>query len=153
MNTRTWVIRGSLAGVFLSLASPAIGSDAWIGTWRANTAKSRYSPGPPPKESRLTYEVTPLGVRVTSDGTDVGGRQQAATFVAPFDGTDVAYSGYSTADATAPRRVSDRVYTNVLKKDGRVLNNIRVEVSPDGRTLTATITGKVNNVVVYDRVR
>jgi hypothetical protein len=152
MTARNRAIRGFLALGALALAPLADAADGWIGNWRVNTAKSKYSPGPAPKEGKLSYEVTPDGVRVTSDGIVVGGQQRTAMFVAPFDGTEVAYSGHSTAEATAPLRVSDRVYTNVLKKGGKVLNTIRVEVSPDGRTLTATIKGRVNNVVVYDRI-
>lgn len=152
MSARSWVIRTAAAALVVAAPAAAFAQDAWIGSWRVNKAKSKYSPGPPPLETRLTYERTSNGVRVTADGVDVGGLQRSSTFVAPFDGTEVPYSGYSTADATAPQRVSSRVYTNVLKKGGKVLNTIRVEVSPDGKTLTATIKGKVDNVVVYDRI-
>jgi hypothetical protein len=58
MNRRTIVMLGLLSAVFAT-AAPQVGltqSNPLIGTWKLNLAKSKFSPGPPPKSQTLTFE-------------------------------------------------------------------------------------------------
>jgi len=57
MNRRTRLV---LAGITLMglMASPQLGfaqseSDPFLGVWQLNVAKSKYSPGPPPKSQTM----------------------------------------------------------------------------------------------------
>ncbi len=150
MTNRTWVVKALLALSVVALCAPAFAAENWVGTWTVNLAKSKYSPGPPPKEWTLTFERTPAGIKLTSAGVDGRGKQ-SMTFVSSFDGTEVKWVANPDADACAPLRMSDNVYVNVNKKGGKLLHTVRVEASADGKTLTVTQTGTINNVVLYDR--
>jgi len=46
-------------------------TDAVIGTWKLNVAKSKYDPGPAPKGSTLTLEVAGDGIKVVQTYTRV----------------------------------------------------------------------------------
>ena len=58
----------------LVLGSIAEAADNQVGTWKLNVAKSKYSPGPPPKEGTLTVEAIPNGLKITIHGTDAEGK-------------------------------------------------------------------------------
>ena len=50
------------AGMFVVTAlSAAQSKDPFVGTWRLNVAKSKYSPGPAPKSQTATYEAAGKG--------------------------------------------------------------------------------------------
>jgi len=49
-------------------SSVALAAEAWLGTWKLNTAKSKYSPGPAPKSLTLTWEATADGIKHAADG-------------------------------------------------------------------------------------
>ena len=43
------------------------GADPLIGTWKLDVAKSKFSPGPPPKSITVRFEAAGEGVKVTAD--------------------------------------------------------------------------------------
>ena len=45
-----------LAFALFGLAAVLIAAEPFAGTWKLNTAKSKYTPGPPPKSATITYE-------------------------------------------------------------------------------------------------
>ena len=52
-----------------ALAAPAFAQppDPWVGTWRLNSAKSKYTPGPAPQElARHHYGHSPGGIKQTT---------------------------------------------------------------------------------------
>ena len=57
-----------------SLLSGFAQTDPFIGTWKLNLAKSKYSPGPPPKSQTATYDAAGDGVKVTVKGTNGQGQ-------------------------------------------------------------------------------
>jgi hypothetical protein len=56
------------------LGAAAQAADPQVGTWKLDVAKSKYSPGPPPKEITLTIESQPDGLKFTIVGTDAEGK-------------------------------------------------------------------------------
>jgi hypothetical protein len=126
-------------------------TEKWIGTWKMNPAKSKYSPGPPDREWTLQFEKTDAGIKLTSFGINAQGEKRAYTFVSRFDGTEVLWMNNPSMDACAPLKMNDNLYVNIAKKGGKLLQIVRVEVSQDGKTLTVVQTGNVDNLVVYDR--
>ena len=56
-----------LAGGVLVLAvlATAQPTDPFVGIWRLNLAKSKYSPGPAPKSVTATYEMAGPGYKVS----------------------------------------------------------------------------------------
>src|SRR6185436_18485819 len=55
-------------------SSVALAAENWLGTWKLNVAKSKFSPGPAPKSRTLKFESTADGIQqsadtITSDGS------------------------------------------------------------------------------------
>jgi hypothetical protein len=147
----------AVCGVTLISASLALAGDNWIGTWKLNVAKSKYSPGPAPKSLTLKFDPAPGGIKLTQEGVDAEGTAAKGGYDAKFDGKEVPYAGNPDADMATPKRIDDNTYQNVWKKAGKVTITAKVVVSADGKTLTVTQTGTngkgeaVNNVAVYDK--
>jgi hypothetical protein len=135
-------------------ASPA---DPHVGTWKLNTAKSKYSPGPAPKEVTMKIETKGAGVHLTQTGTDGAGKPIKVEFTANYDGKDTPVTGVTNTDTIALKRVDANTSESTLKKGGKVAMTVISVVSKDGKTRTSTFKGTdaagkpVNNVAVYDR--
>jgi hypothetical protein len=138
-------------------SSVARAAENWLGTWKMNTAKSRYKPGPAPKSLTLVFESTADGIKLTSDGLDSEGNPTHGEYVSKFDGTDVPWTGNPDADAASASKIDDNSYRNVWKKDGKPTITAKAVVSKNGKTFTTFQKGTnakgqaVNNTVVYDR--
>lgn len=137
--------------------SVALAGDNWLGTWKLDVAKSRYSPGPGPKSQTLKFESTKDGIRLTSDGVNSDGKATHGSYVSRFDGKDVPWEGNPDADTASAKKIDDNSYGNVWKKSGKTTITAKVVVSNKGKTLTVTQVGTdatgrtVNNTAVYDR--
>ncbi len=150
---------GSLGvfSVMLLASSTAVAADNWLGTWKLNLAKSKFSPGPAPKSLTLKFEASQDGIKLTSDGVDADGKPTHGSYTSKFDGKDVPWAGNPNADTASPKRIDANSYQNTWKKDGKVTVTAKAVVSADGKTLTVTQTGKnakgeaVNTTAVYDR--
>jgi hypothetical protein len=138
-------------------SSVVLAAENWLGTWKLNTAKSKYSPGPGPKSLTLKFEATADGIKLTSDGVNAEGKPTHAEYVSKFDGTDVPWEGNPDADAASAKKIDDNNYENIWKKEGKTTITAKVVVSKSGKTLTTTLVGTnakgetVKNVAVYDR--
>jgi hypothetical protein len=138
-------------------SSVALAAESWLGTWKLNTAKSKYSPGPAPKSLTLTWEATADGVKHASDGVTGEGEPMHSGYVSKYDGADVPYTGNPDADMASAKKIDDNSYENVWKKDGKTTITAKVVVSKNGKTITITQTGTnakgqaVNNTAIYDK--
>ncbi|HEX9689563.1 MAG TPA: hypothetical protein VGB47_10905 [Thermoanaerobaculia bacterium] len=142
---------------FVLSSSVALAAENWLGTWKLDVAKSKYSPGPAPKSLTLKFEATADGIKLTSDGVNAEGNPTHGEYVSKFDGKDVPWKGNPDADTAAAKKIDDNSYENVWKKDGKTTIIAKAVVSKSGKTLTVTLTGTnakgqtVNNTAVYDR--
>src|SRR6476620_9259520 len=132
--------------------------DPFVGTWNMNVAKSKYSPGPAPKSSTVTYEAAGTGYKVSVKTEPASGAAQAWSYTNNLDGKDAAVSGNNpNADWITTRRIDANTIENVSKMGGKVTITSRIVVSADGKTRTNTQTGtdakgqKVHNVLVFER--
>ena len=149
----------SLAACCAIVLSSSVGlaEENWLGTWKLNTAKSKYSPGPAPKSLTVKWEKTADGIRLTSDGVNAEGEATHGTFTSKFDGTDVPWEGNPDADTASPKKIDDNTFSNVWKMGGKATINAKGVVSKEGNALTVTLVGTdskgrtVNNTLVYDR--
>jgi len=138
-------------------SSIALAAEAWLGTWKLNAAKSKYSPGPAPKSLTLTFEVTADGIKHAADGVNGEGEPMHSGYVSKYDGADVPYTGNPDADMASAKKIDDSSYENVWKKDGKPTITAKVVVSKNGKTMTITQTGTnakgqaVHNTAVYDK--
>ena len=144
--------------VVFGLTVTAQSKDPFVGTWKLNLAKSKYSPGPAPKATSSTYEAAGKGYKVTVKTEPASGPAQEWSYTSNLDGKDAAISGNNpNADTVAAKRIDAHTLEIVNKKGGTVTSTQKNVVSADGKTRTVTTTGttadgqKVHNVAVYER--
>jgi hypothetical protein len=154
--------RNLFVRVLLVCAATWIGSAAafagenWVGTWKLNPAKSQLGSNAV-RAQTLSFESTPAGIKLTSEGTDAEGKPMKGGYTSKFDGKDVPWAGNPMADMACPKKIDDNTYENVWKKGGKATVSAKVSVSADGKTLTVTQTGTdpqgkaVSSVAVYDK--
>jgi hypothetical protein len=140
--------------VAVAMIFQAVG-DPLAGTWTANLEKSQRDPNHQFTELTMRFEVTPDAVTLTYFGMNRAGHQESSTVVLYPDGKE-----YPTRQApgvmTIATRTERRLET-ITKKDGAVLGRGAYEVSADGKTLTATVTGvdasgkSFQQMIVFDR--
>ena len=148
----------SAAALVLVFVATAQSPDPFVGTWRLNVAKSKYSPGPPPKSQAATYEAAGQGYKVSVKIEPATGPVQQWSYTSNLDGKDTPITGNNpNADMVAVKRVDAHRLESVNKKGGKVTTTQRNVVSADGKTRTVTTTGvdgqgqKVNNVAVFEK--
>ena len=143
----------------VSAVARAQSADPWMGTWKVNLAKSTYSPGPKPTVAGTVKMETASGaMKSTIDGVNAQGRPTHTETVSKFDSTDVPVKGAAAPNSTSAfKRIDGRTFQVVGKVDGKPTVTTVVKVSADGKTLTATQTGKnaqgqsVKNMIVADK--
>lgn len=154
---RTFAFGAVLTLGFPAMSLSAQATDPASGTWELNLAKSKFSPGPPPKSLTRTFEVTGADVKYTLKGIDAEGKPTLQQFTAKYDGKDYPVTGSPDFDAISLRRVNAVTAKATLKKGGKVVQTTRRVVSKDGKTLTLSTKGTnakgqaVNNVLVFDK--
>jgi len=140
-------------GVLLAQSNPS------IGTWKLNTAKSTFSPGPAPQSLTLTLEAQGNGVKASAEGTAANGSRTAWSYTANYDGKDnpISGTGPSGADTIALKRINPNPTELTFKKAGKVVRTARRVVSKDGKVMTITAKGTnadgrlVSDVLVFDK--
>jgi hypothetical protein len=143
--------------VLLFGAAAKAASDPQTGTWKFNSAKSLYSPGPAAKSITLTVWAEEKSVKIHSEGIDGEGKATKVDFTANFDGKDYPATGIAAGDMVSVERVDGTTLRVSMKKDGQTVMTVTSVVSMDGKMRTSTFVGKdamghdVKNVVVYDK--
>jgi hypothetical protein len=148
-----------LAAVVLAVAAVAAAQqkDPLVGTWNLNLAKSKYSPGPPPKSATTTYEAAGKGYKVSVKMEPASGPAQQWSYTTQLDGKDSPITGNPNADAVAVKRIDANTLESESKQGGKVVVTQKIVVAADGKTRTVTTTGtnaqgeKVHNVAVYEK--
>jgi len=158
MNRRTLTTM-ALLGLAAATALPQIAfaqSDPFLGTWQLNLAKSKYSPGPPPKSQTANIQGDGQNHRVTTTGIDAAGKPTSAAFTRIYDG--MPHPGVTPDfDALSLTRVDDHTLIISRTKAGKLVQTVTNVVSQDGKTNTITTNGTdgngrpINNISVWDK--
>src|SRR6266436_3591664 len=153
MKARATVL--TLALCFVGVAV-CFAADAFIGTWKLNEVKSKFSPGAP-KNATVVYEAVGDNVKVTIDGIDGDGKPTHNEWTGKYDGKDYPVTGDPNSDARSLKKIDDRTLGFNVKKGGKVTTSGRIVVSADGKSRTVTTTGtdvtgkKFSSNAVYDK--
>jgi len=132
----------------------------FVGKWKLNVAKSKFTPGPGLKSANRTVVAEGSGAKYSQEGVAADGTAFTYSFSSNYDGKDSVVSGSGMpggADAVAITRVNPHKTTAVLKKDGKEIGKASAEVSKDGKTTTITAKGKgadgkeFSSVSVFDK--
>lgn len=155
---RVTLILAAVAVLPVALLASAQAKDPFVGSWKLNVAKSKYSPGPPPKSIAATYEAAGKGYKISVRNESASGPVQEFSFTTNLDGQDVPVTGTNmNADMVAVRRIDANTIEMVNKKGGKATTTQRNVVAADGKSRTVTTTGtdgqgqKVNNVTVFEK--
>ena len=143
----------------LALVSVFLGAqaDPAVGTWKLNTAKSTYMPGPMPKTNTVTIAAAGSGYHVTAKGEDAAGRPTGIDYTVTADGKDSVVKGAPAYDTTSLKRIDANTTEQIRKKEGKTVQTATRKISADGKTMTVTTRGKdeagrtLNTVAVYDK--
>jgi hypothetical protein len=153
MKVRTTLL--TLALCFLAVAV-SFASDANLGTWKLNEAKSKFPPGAP-KNTTVVYEAAGDSIKVTVDGVDKDGKPSHNEWTGKLDGKDYPLTGDADADTRSYKKIDAHTTDLTNKKAGKAVATGKIVISPDGksRTLTVHVTDpsgkKVTYTAVYDK--
>ena len=141
-------------------ATLSAAKDPFVGTWKMNHAKSKYTLGMPPKEQIATITVKGRNMNVRIDAITAEGKKTMVHYTIPYDGgmgkmseTTPAYDGISAKHIGPNEREISRL------KDGKAVFTARSFVSEDGNSMSVFSKGvsplgkPVDAHVVYDRLK
>lgn len=146
----------TFAVCFIAAAVCLASSEAQMGTWKLNEAKSKIGSGAP-KNNTVIYEAAGDSVKVTIEGTAPDGTPTHSEWTGKFDGKEYPSTGNPNEDMRSLKQLDDHTLQVVSKKGGKVVLTGRVVVSSDGKTRTVTVKGtdaqgkKFASTAVYDK--
>ena len=147
-----------LIGFLMAFVGAALAQgDALNGTWKLNTEKSKYDPGPGPKNQTLVISGTDAARKIVVDLTPATGNA-VHWEVSGATGAQLPVVGTNpNADHYVFARVNPTTIEAQYFREGKPTIKQSAVVSADGKTLTVTGTGTdaqgrtVRNVAVYDK--
>lgn len=128
--------------------NPLAQDNPFAGTWKLNTAKSKFVPGPGPKSMTRTIVAQGAGANYSFEAVGASGASSAYSFSTNYDGKDSVITGTGApggADTIALKRVSARKVEGTLKKDGKEIGKVVAELSSDGKVTTVKSKGKTGD--------
>lgn len=153
MRTRTIAIAAAL---LLAAGAMAFGTDANMGTWKLNEAKSKI-PAMAPKNTTVVYEAAGDSIKVTVDGIDGQGKPSHNEWTGKFDGKDYPLVGDPQSNTRSYKKIDDHTIELTNKKDGKVTVKGRIVISADGKSRGVKLSGtdpqgnKVEYTTYYDK--
>jgi hypothetical protein len=111
MNRRTTSSLTAMTFLGLAIAAlPQAGfaqSDPTTGLWQLNPAKSRYTPGLPPKSQRVYIQAEGQNLKLRNVGVSAEGDPTSAVTMWIFDGMPHPVTGNPNFDGVASTRVRE----------------------------------------------
>jgi len=115
-------------------------SNPFVGTWKRNTAKSKYTSGTPLKEETVTIQMVGGQEQVTANGTLPDG----SPFSLKYEIPDKGGAGKilpGRFDAVSGKRIDDNTSDTSFMKGGKEMLHFHSVVSKDGKTMRITVKG------------
>ena len=145
-----------LALTSLVFVSMALSAD-FGGTWKLNTAKSKYDGIPMPKELTVTYASQGSGWRYAAKGIGQPGKPSTGRSPMRKIGEDIKTTGFAEFDAIVIQNGNAEKSIATYKRQGKPVGTATRTASADRKTMT--ISGKVTlpdgkkttMVSVYDK--
>ena len=153
MRRTTLTLTGmALLGLaIVALPQPSFAqSDPLAGLWQLNLAKSKYTPGPPPRSQTVYIQGEGQNRKITVAGINAAGNAVSLVY-SEFveDGKPHPATGNANVDAHT---------INVSRlKEGKTVGTATLVLSPDGKTITfnnntTQATGRqISDIQVYDK--
>jgi len=138
----------------LVVAVCGFAGDSMIGTWKLDTAKSKYTGVPMPREMTVTYAAHGDGYMYSARGTSSDGKPMGSSWMYMKDGEDIAMTGFPYADTLVLKNGKADVATAVFKRAGRQVGTARRTIAKGARSMTihADLTLPDGRKASYDAV-
>jgi hypothetical protein len=159
-TSRTLICLTAFVVLAISNSSSVLAqTDPFIGTWKMNPAKSKFTPGPARKSEVRIVESSPMGMKVSVDRTNGDGTNQQFNYTTNLNGTSYPITGIAPygADSVSEQLTSANTLSFSLTKSGKVVGTGSSVVSADGKTLTLTSKGTdekgkaISSIVQYEK--
>ncbi len=129
-----------LVFMFLGFAVMLMAADPFVGTWKLNSAKSKYTTGAPPKEQTVTISEEGADMHIMVKGTSSDGQPISSHYTVPSKGgTGKIVEG--SWEGISGKRPSETQRETSYTKGGKVVYTTRSKVSSDGKTMTVAVKG------------
>lgn len=144
------IILLALAVPLALAAQTAKQSDAWVGTWKLNVAKSKFNPGPGPQSETVTIDADG---KVSVDELHKSGQSENWSYTYS-EGVEVPITGQENSSVTEKRSATTIEHTWKL---GGANYTGRGVLSRSGKVMTYTLDGTnpqgqhEHDVMVYDK--
>jgi hypothetical protein len=128
-------------------------SNPFLGSWKLNNAKSKFA-GTEMKEMTVVFTAVGDKVKRVANGIDGDGEPIHESSTIAWDGKDHAIDAPGLTVAVSPGK---RVLDVTVKREGKVIDQIRAVVSRNGKTTTITEKGedekgrKIDSVEVFEK--
>jgi hypothetical protein len=151
--------RGAVIVLAAALAAPATltaQNEAFLGIWELNLARSSITRGAAPRSELVANVEEPGGFKSTlSVVTDRSTSVEIHHY--RFDGAFYQTDGADPRELSF-KRIDARTIEQQTRRNGQVTVTRRIELSPDGRTMTFTASGTTgggqpyaNDIRVYEK--
>jgi hypothetical protein len=126
--------------VLLAFASASMAADPFVGTWKLNSAKTKYKTGMPPKEQIVTFSEEGSDLHTMVKGTSSDGQAISMHFTVPTAGGTgkIIESPYQAVSAKMP---NPNERDTSFSKGGKVVYTTKAKRSANGKTMTVAVKG------------
>jgi hypothetical protein len=127
----------------LGLAGALYAAGSFTGTWKLDTAKSKFESGPAPKEETMTVMEGKDTTDVTVTGTDGSGKPLAAHLTHPPSGGPLTFleGGPTNGTTETVKKVNANTLHLTSMQGGKEVSTERITVSADGATMRSVVKG------------
>jgi hypothetical protein len=142
--------------ILLAAALTLSAADPFMGTWNVNMAKSKYSPGPAPKSSTVTYSQDSDWIVAKIDTVSAEGTPTSSTIRYRRDGKEYPYDAPAGKGTIAVTSMNANTAHATIKV-GTATTTVHTVIAKDGKSFTRTTKGTdaqgrtVNNLVVFEK--
>jgi hypothetical protein len=147
----------NLSLIIMAAALTLSAADMMTGTWKLNTAKSKYNPAPGPKSSTATYTQDGDWFVVKIDTVGPDGKTMSSNNRYKRDGKEYPYQAPTGAKGTIAVKSMGANTTHAEIKIGKSTMAVHTVVAKDGKSFTRTSKGtdaegkSVDNTTLYEK--
>jgi hypothetical protein len=132
-------------------------SNPFVGTWKLNLAKSKYTPDAPPQHQTRMWDASGM---VSVEGIDAAGKPMSYSYPINGDGKVYPITGVvpNAGDKISSKQINASTFVANFTKAGKHVETATFVVSNNGKTLTITAKGILpttggpfTHVLVWDK--
>jgi hypothetical protein len=126
--------------VLLAFATTLFAKSPFVGTWKLDSAKTKYTAGPAPKDVTLVIEEQGDDLQIAATGVNADGSTFSEKTTVPVKG-GAGHDEGGPFDAVTAKVIGRNAIENTYTKDGKEVLSRRAVVSKDGKTMRVTVKG------------